>query len=338
MHIPDGVLSPEVCAGSAVLSLGAVGYSLRRLSSSLADRTIPLTGMMSALIFAGQMVNFPIALMGIPSVSGHLMGGVLAAAILGPWAGCVAIALVLVVQCLLFADGGIAALGANIFNMGVIGSLGGYALFAAIRKFAGGGTRATLLGAIVASWLSVVAAAAVFCIEFQLSHLSSEFDLRSIFALMVTFHSAIGIGEAIITGGVISLVMLQRPDLIYQPVPAKGALDAGSRLGGALAAGVVAALAVAAFLAPFASSYDDGLNAVGSRAFASEMEQEQTALALSDYSIPLPVAGWEESELWQKVSVSFAGIAGTVAILVIAWLLDRSFRLRTAATACPDAD
>lgn len=338
MHIPDGVLSPEVCAGSAVLSLGAVGYSLKRLNDSLADRTIPLTGMMSALIFAGQMVNFPIALMGIPSVSGHLMGGVLAAAILGPWAGCVAIALVLVVQCLLFADGGIAALGANILNMGVIGSLGGYAMFAAIRKLAGGGTRATLLGVILASWLSVVAAATVFCIEFQLSHLSSEFDLRSIFALMVTFHSAIGVGEALITGGVISLVMLQRPDLIYQPVRSAGTTGAATRVGGVMVAGIVAALAIAAFLAPFASSYDDGLNAVGSRAFASTMEQQQTVFVLSDYSIPIPVAGWEESELWQKISVSFAGIFGTIAILVIAWLLDRSLRLRTAATACHDAD
>ncbi|MGE3313640.1 MAG: energy-coupling factor ABC transporter permease [Planctomycetaceae bacterium] len=337
MHIPDGVLSPEVCAGAGAISLGVVGYSLKRLSDSLTDRAIPLTGMMSALIFAGQMVNFPIGLVGIPAVSGHLMGGVLAAAILGPWAGCVAITLVLFVQCLLFADGGISALGANILNMGVVGALGGYAVLSVVRKMAGGGLRGTLLGVIIAAWLSVVAAATLFCVEFQLSHLSSEFDLRNIFALMVTFHSAIGIGEALITGGVVSLVLLQRPDLIYQPAPQARGAEAATRIGGALAAGIVAALAIAAFLAPFASSYDDGLEAVGGRAFSSVMEQQPTVIVLDDYNVPLPIPRWEESEMWQKVSVSVAGIAGTLAVLVIAWLLDRSLKLRVA-TAGRNAD
>jgi cobalamin biosynthesis protein CbiM len=196
MHIPDGVLSPQVCAASAAVSFAAVGYSLRRLKNSLADRTVPLTGMMSALVFAGQMVNFPIGLFGLPSVSGHLMGGVLAASMLGPWAGCLAITLVLSVQCLLFADGGIVALGVNVLNMGVVGALGGYAVLAAIRKLFGEGLRGTLAGAVIASWLSVVAASALFCAEFQLSYLNGPYDLRSIFTLMVTFHSAIGIGEA----------------------------------------------------------------------------------------------------------------------------------------------
>ena len=100
MHIADGILSPEVCAVTAVASIGAVGYSLHKLKDSLADRTIPLTGMMAALVFSGQMVNLPIGAM----VSGHLMGGVLAAVILGPWAGCLALTTVLLVQ-LLFADG-----------------------------------------------------------------------------------------------------------------------------------------------------------------------------------------------------------------------------------------
>lgn len=106
MHIQDGVLSPVVCAATGAISLGAVSYSIHRLKQSVGDRTIPLTGMMAALVFAGQMINFPI---GAP-VSGHLLGGVLAATVVGPWAGCVAMTLVLFVQWALFSDGGLFAL------------------------------------------------------------------------------------------------------------------------------------------------------------------------------------------------------------------------------------
>jgi len=327
MHVPDGVLSPAVCAAAGAISVAAVGYSLHRLKDSLADRTVPLTGMMSALIFAGQMVNFPIGLAGIPAVSGHLMGGVLAASILGPWAACLAMTLVLVVQCLLFADGGILSLGANVLNMGVVGALGGYAVLAAVRKLLGGGLRARLAGAVIASWLSVVAAATLFCVEFQLSHYSSNYNLQSIFALMISFHSAIGVGEALITGGVIVFVMAQRPDLIYEPSRSRGVSGAAAQAGGALAAGIIAALAIAAFLAPFASSYADGLEAVGNQEFADKLEQRTTVFVLDDYSIPLPVAGWESSETWQKVSVGVAGVLGTLAVLAIAWLFDRSARM-----------
>ena len=157
MHIPDGVLEPAVCAASALISLGAVGYSLHRLRDSLAEKIVPMTGMISALVFAGQMVNFPI---GLP-VSGHLIGGVLAATVVGPWAGCLALTLVLIVQCVLFADGGITALGANVLHMAVIGPLGGYAVYSAVRRLLGNGDRGTVAGAVVASWLSVMAAAAL---------------------------------------------------------------------------------------------------------------------------------------------------------------------------------
>ncbi|MBT4867922.1 MAG: energy-coupling factor ABC transporter permease, partial [Planctomycetaceae bacterium] len=169
MHVPDGLLSTEVCIAAGVISLGAFGYSLRRLKDSLAERTVPMTGMMAALIFAGQMINFPIALLGIPSVSGHLMGGVLAAVVLGPWAGCIAVTLVLIVQCLLFADGGLLALGVNVLNMAVVGSLGGYAVFAFVRQRLGNGARGTLAGGIIAAWLSVIAASALFSLQFGLS-------------------------------------------------------------------------------------------------------------------------------------------------------------------------
>lgn len=319
MHIPDGVLSPEVCAATGAVSAGVVGYSLYRLRGSLADRTIPLTGMMSALVFAGQMVNFPI---GLP-VSGHLMGGVLAGVILGPWAGCLAITLVLMVQCLLFADGGLAALGANVLHMGVIGSMGGYAVYAAVRRLLGAAhPRGIVFGAVTASWLSVMAAAALFCAEFRLSWPAAEYDFSRIFALMVAFHSLIGIGEALITGAVVSFVLAQRPELIYNPRQHAGI--AGG-LGRVMAAGTVCALAVAAFLAPFASGLPDGLEAVAQRVGFDRLEAG-APLVLEDYQIPLPVSGWTEAPVWQKVSVSLAGFLGTGSVLAVALLLGRTLK------------
>jgi cobalt/nickel transport system permease protein len=329
MHVPDGLLSTEVCLGAGAISLCAYGYSLHRLKDSLAERTVPMTGMMAALIFAGQMINFPIALFGIPSVSGHLMGGVLAAAVLGPWAGCIAVTLVLVVQCLLFADGGLLALGVNVLNMAVIGSLGGYAVFAFVRRLLGGGARGTLAGGVIAAWLSVIAASALFCLEFSLSHNGGEmFQVRRLFALMVSVHSAIGVGEALITGSVIGFVLAQRPDLLYTA----DTIDSGRavpRAGRAVVVGVMCALAVAAFVAPFASGFDDGLVTISKQMDFNKLEQSR-ALLFADYDQVLPG--------WQKLSVSLSGIIGALAVLMIAFLLDRSLRLRQRAATATATD
>ncbi|MGH7127348.1 MAG: energy-coupling factor ABC transporter permease [Planctomycetaceae bacterium] len=324
MHIPDGVLAPEVCAATGAISLGAIGYSLYKLKDSLADRTVPMTGMAAAVIFAGQMVNFP--LIGAP-VSGHLIGGVLAAAILGPYAGCIAVALVLLVQCLLFADGGWFALGANVLNMAVIGAMGGHVVFQSVRRWFGEGTGGTITGAVVASWLSVMAAAAVFCIEFGLSWRSADLSLSNLFALMVMYHSAIGIGEAVITGSVVAFVLAQRPDLIYEPAVTRSPLVG---LGRVVLTGAVCALAVAAFLAPFAAEDPDGLEAVGQRVFPERLETEPTVLWLADYEVPLPWEGWQNSPLWKKVSVSLAGLIGTGAMLVLPVALSRTRRATVA--------
>lgn len=333
MHIPDGVLGPEVCAVTGALSAGAVGYSLFRLRKDLADRTIPMTGMMAALVFAGQMVNFPLIVTGAP-VSGHLIGGVLAAAVLGPWAGCLAITLVLLMQCLLFADGGILALGANALNMAVVGAWGGYAVLDFVRRRLGGGFRGTLAGVVVAAWLSVMAGAALFCLEFwwtirfDPTAAAAEIRMSNVFTLMVAFHSLIGIGEAVITGGVVSFVLSHRPDLIDVPDRAarRGTPLAG--LGRMLATGFVAAAAVSAFLAPFASESADGLEAVAKQEFSDRAATDPTVILLPDYQVPSPFAGWNQSPLWQKVSVSLAGLFGVAAVALTAWLFDRGIRRR----------
>jgi cobalt/nickel transport system permease protein len=332
MHISDGILSPEVSVGAGLLAAGAVGYSLYRLNDTLADRTIPLTGMMASLIFAGQMINFPVG----SGVSGHLIGGVLAAVVLGPWAGCLALTTVLLVQCFLFYDGGYSALGANVLNMGVVGSIGGYAIYASLSRALGRGPGARVAATVISAWLSVMAAAFLFCVEFRLSHgASAGFDFGNVFALMVTFHSAIGVGEALISGAVIGFVLKQRPDLIYDPHTNTGSV---ASMGRTLVAGCVCALAVAAFVAPFASDFPDGLEAAAEGAHFDTLAAGAGPLMLGGYEIPSPVEGWSESATWQKVSVSLAGILGTIVVLVIAVLFGRARRPTAAPTGTGHAE
>ena len=345
MHIPDGVLSPVVCAATGAIALGAVSYSVRRLKPSVGDRTIPLTGMMAALVFAGQMVNFPI---GAP-VSGHLLGGVLAAAVVGPWAGCVAMTLVLFVQWAMFSDGGLFSLGANVLHMAVIGTWGGHAVRVFVQRFVGDSRQGIVIGSVVAAWVSVMAAAALFCLEFRLSWSQSEIDFSKLFTLMVSFHSLIGLGEALITGVAISFVLNQRPELICQmelrdtPVIRRAggrqppddfgdthevrgltptgspALRIASSLTRTLTAGLVIALAIAAFLSPFASSYDDGLETVLAKLNIERNLTGSVPGIFADYeTVPVPVAAW------QMIAVSIAGIGGTLAVFVLAWLLGKA--------------
>jgi cobalt/nickel transport system permease protein len=251
------------------------------------------------------------------------MGGVLASVILGPWAGFLAITLVLIVQCALFSDGGLLALGANVLNMGGVGALGGYAMYAALRRLLGSGSRGTIAATVAAAWLSVMAAAALFCIELRISHSAADYNFSNVFTLMIVVHCAIGVGEALITGGVVSFVLAQRPDLIYEPRRPAGLLG---RMGRTVAAGAVVALAVAAFLAPFASESPDGLEAVGERTGFGEIATEKRVFVFEDYAVPSPVAAWKEAPTWQKVSVSLAGMLGTVIVLAIALGLGRSLR------------
>jgi len=212
MHIPDGFLATKVWAPLWIVAAGGLWYCIRRVSAELQDRAVPLMGVMAAFIFAAQMLNFPVA----GGTSGHLLGGVLAAALLGPWAGAVVISIVLVVQCLLFQDGGITALGANIVNMAIIGSGLSYAIYALTRSAPG--IRAMrrpdpiIVAVAVASWCSVVLASAACAFELALSGTS---PLRIALPAMVAVHALIGIGEAVITCLVVSSVLKVRPDLVY---------------------------------------------------------------------------------------------------------------------------
>lgn len=314
MHISDGLLNTEVCLATGVISAGFIGYSIRQLNHSISTRTVPLTGMVAAIIFAAQMVNFP--LIGVP-VSGHLLGGVLAAVILGPYAGCLALTAVLLVQCFLFSDGGILSLGANTLHMGVIGSIGGYAIYSSIRHLMGYSRTSILVGTVVASWLTVMAAAALFCLEFFLSYRDAQYDFSKLFTLMVTFHSLIGIGEAIISGLAVSYILNHRPDLFEikeDPLPA------GKLMTRLSVSGLVVALSIAAFLSPLASGNPDGLEAAAEMTGINSFEQEPKVFFLSDYEVPIPSMFAGELKNWEWISVSLAGILGTVVVFFLAFL------------------
>ena len=203
MHIPDGFLNGGTLLGTGIFSVGGIVYALRRVRETLKDKMVPLMGVSAAFIFAAQMLNFPVA----GGTSGHLLGGVLAAVLLGPWAGMLVISSVLIVQCLIFQDGGLLALTANIFNMGLIGAVGGYYAYFWLRKLLNDNI---IISSAISAWASVVVAASACAVELALSS-TSPLALPA----MAGVHVLIGIGEAIITGTVIALVNRVRPDLIY---------------------------------------------------------------------------------------------------------------------------
>lgn len=309
MHVPDGVLSPRVVAVTSVLAAGGLTYSLRKLQSLHRERTTALMGSMAAFVFAAQMVNFP--LFPLP-ISGHLLGGVLSAVLLGPWAGAVVIAAVLMAQCFLFGDGGLTALGVNFLNMGLIGSVGGYAIFAPIRR-AIGGPAGMVFAAMVAAWCSVILASAGFAIELVASGRYGHFP--TVLGWMALVHAGIGVGEALITGMVLRFISLMRPDLIYGLEPSAGTVPL--RCGQVVFAGLAIALVVAIFLAPFASGYDDGLEWVGGKLGFLEEAAPVVPAPIPDYQ--LSVFGFGNP----RVATAIAGVVGTLVVFGVGFGLAR---------------
>jgi cobalt/nickel transport system permease protein len=206
MHIPDGFLDTKTWAALDFISIGGLGIALKKTRDVLGEKQIPLMGVMAAFIFAAQMINFPVA----GGTSGHFMGSVLAVILLGPWSAALIMAVVLIVQCFLFQDGGVTALGANIFNMGIVGVFGGHVIVRGldiITKRLGG----KYFGIFIGAWLSIIIAAAACAIELAIS---GTIPLRIALPAMAGVHALIGIGEGTITVLVLSFIAKTRPDLL----------------------------------------------------------------------------------------------------------------------------
>lgn len=210
LHIPDGFLSWPVSLGAWVVAISLIAICLKKVQAEYQEKAVPLMGVCAAFIFAAQMFNFPIP----GGTSGHLLGGTLAGVLLGPWAGSLVMTVVFIVQAVLFQDGGITVLGANIFNMGLIGTFGGYYLYEAVRKLAGWNRwRGIGTGTAIASWSSVFVASILCAVQLALSGTT---PFRVALAAMSIWHVMIGIGEAIITVIALGFIYRTRPDLIYK--------------------------------------------------------------------------------------------------------------------------
>ncbi len=210
MHIPDGFIDLRTSAAVAAAGVAGVGVALAGAKRQLSEKSAPLAGLTAVYVFAVQMLNFPVA----AGTSGHLLGGALAAVLVGPFAATLAITVVLLIQAFLFADGGLTALGLNIFNMAIIGVWVGYGVFLLARKILPKKKASIPLAAAVAGFISVPAAAAGFVFQYWIGA-TATYETSTVFTAMISTHVLIGIGEAIITFLTIGAVIAARSDLVF---------------------------------------------------------------------------------------------------------------------------
>lgn len=307
MHIPDGMLSGPVVASAGAGAAGFIGYSVGWIRRHLDQRRVVLMAVMAALVFALQMLNFPVA----GGTSGHFAGGAAAAILIGPWPAVVVMTTVLLIQAVLFADGGILALGANVLNLGVIAPFVGYAVWRIVTRIAGGRT-GRLIGAFVASWASVFAASLVVALELWLS---GRAPLILASTAMGGWHALIGIGEGIITAGLIGYVLAVRPDL----VEGGGTAARGTR-GVAVGLGLIAL--AGAGLSFLASSNPDGLEFVYFEQGVGAPFAERSLLdsPIADYVMP----GLSNETL----AGVLAGVVGVIVTGALLWAAVSTLRAR----------
>lgn len=333
MHVPDGFLDAATSVGTGVVATAGVAVALRKAREELDERAAPLAGLTAAFVFAAQMINFPVGV----GTSGHLMGGALAAVLVGPWTAVLVMSVVLLIQALLFADGGLTALGTNVTLIGlvtvVVGWLVARSLLAVLPRRPASVVPAATAGAL----LSVPAAAAVFVVLFTIGG-SAGLPLGTLTATMVGWHTLIGIGEALITGLTVSAVVAVRPDLVFAArdlrpalrlrspdgsyVNAPGPASAPATRRGlrpVLVGGGVAAVLLAGVVSFAASGYPDGLEHVAeTEGFLDTARQHALGgFGLADYG---EVAG---------IPVGLAGIVGVVVTVAAGLALFRALRRRT---------
>ncbi|MDG5801954.1 energy-coupling factor ABC transporter permease [Streptomyces ossamyceticus] len=324
MHVPDGFINAPVSAVAGVVAAGAVAVSLRGARRELEERTAPLAGLVAAFIFAVQMLNFPVA----AGTSGHLLGGALAAILVGPYTGVLCVSVVLLMQGILFADGGLTALGVNITVMAVVTTVVAYAVFRGLVKVLPRKRRSVTVSAFVAALVSVPAAAAAFTFVYAIGG-TTDVPLGSVLTAMVGVHTLIGIGEAAITAATVGAVIAVRPDLVHGarglsaplklrvngelvdaagPAPVPVAARSPRKL---ILAGLGTSLLLAGVVSFYASANPDGLEKVAAdKGIDAKVEDHAAADSpLADYG----VQGLTDARL----SGGLAGVIG-VGVTVVA--------------------
>ncbi|MFJ8825656.1 energy-coupling factor ABC transporter permease [Streptomyces sp. NPDC102467] len=334
MHVPDGFINAPVSAAAGVVAAGAVAVSLRGARRELDERTAPLAGLVAAFIFAVQMLNFPVA----AGTSGHLLGGALAAILVGPYTGVLCVSVVLLMQGVLFADGGLTALGVNITDMAITTTVVAYLVFRGLVKVLPRSRRSITVASFVAAVLSVPAAAVVFTLIYAIGG-TTDVSIGKVATAMIGVHVLIGIGEAAITALTVGAVVAVRPDLVYgargltQPLKLKIAgelVDAPAAAPAPVAArshrkiwitGLVTSLVLAGFVSFYASASPDGLEKVAhDKGIDSKAKEHASADSpLADYGV--------KDITDARISGGLAGIIG-VGVTVVAgsgifWALRR---------------
>jgi cobalt/nickel transport system permease protein len=307
MHIPDGFLSVPVSIFFWLITILVVGYALKRVGVDLGERQVPLMGVLAAAIFAGQMLNFAVA----GGTSGHLIGAAIATILLGPWAAMLVLTCVVSIQALIFQDGGLLVLGANIFNMAIIAVTVSYMVYRSVQKLAKGQPWGIFVGGFIAAWLSVEAAALATAVELALSGTSPA---NIAIAAMGGIHALIGIGEGLITVGALAFLYATRRDLLKagEAAPARGNL--------VWLTGLVLALLLA-IASPLASSHPDGLEWVAEQKGFLVSAQSPLFKIIPDYLFP----GVSNSTL----ATILAGILGVLIVFVVALVVATMRRRKT---------
>ena len=306
MHIPDGFLSTPVSIVLWVLSVLVIAYALRRANKDLGEKQVPVMGVLAAAIFAGQMLNFAVA----GGTSGHLMGAAIATIVLGPWAAVLVMTTVVGVQALIFQDGGILALGGNLFNMAVVGVFVSYFVYRTVQRLSGGQKWGVFAGGALAAWLSIFIAALGVALQLAVSGTSpANIGIPA----MGGIHAVIGLGEALITLGALAFLYATRRDLLK----IDGAQAKGGRLVwlGGLAIAILLAVA-----APLASSQPDGLEWVAAQQGFINTAQSPTYEIIPDYVLP----GVSDEAL----ATILAGIVGVLIVFGVTLLIAYTRRNR----------
>lgn len=338
MHVPDGFLDVPTSIATGVAAAGVVAVSLRRARVELAESTAaaPMAGLVSAFVFAVQMLNFPVGV----GTSGHLMGGALAAVLVGPWTAIICLAVVVTLQALLFADGGVTALGSNVFLIGIVTVVVGYAVARGVMAVLPKRAASAVPAAAVGAMLSVPATAMVFVGLYAVGG-AATLDLGQLTAFMLTWHVAIGIGEAVITGLTVGAVVATRPDLVRltrryrtnlvltdadgtsREVTAAPVAAGVRRIGVGWVAGALGVIVVlAGVVSGFASANPDGLEYVAEELGFIDSAQDSAVAGspLGDYSL----FGIDNPYL----STGLAGIIGVALVLLVALAITRLVRPR----------
>ncbi|MBW3663639.1 MAG: energy-coupling factor ABC transporter permease [Actinobacteria bacterium] len=309
MHAPDGFLNAGTAAATGAASVSAVAVALRQSSRQLADKQVPLAGVAAAFIFAAQMINFPVA----AGTTGHLLGGALASILLGPAVGALVVTVVVVIQALVFADGGLTALGYNVLNMAVVTSFGGYAVFRATRRLLPANATGVVTATAVAAGASVVLSAAAFSLEW-LFGATADVPFDTVFGAMVGVHLIIGIGEGLLSAVAVAGVLASRPDLVHgaQDIPRLRLLERPrSDVRGFAIAAVLVAVVVAGVVSQFAADAPDGLESVAAEQGFAEVAGDHP---LAD----APFADYATRGLGdERLSLTVAGVAGVAITLAV---------------------